>query len=384
MQTFFTSPERTDQETLTAEIAFASSNPVISGLLSSVGGLVAVLDKNRQIIAMNDSFFKLLGEDNPSSVLGLRPGEALHCIHAEEEPGGCGTSRFCLSCGAVIAAVSSLEQDKPVEQICTLSTERNGKAIDTALLVRCQPIRIEEQRFILLFVQDVTRQQQRAALERAFFHDINNMLCLLAGAATLMAEDNPSELADTVLRTSIRLSKEVEVHRCLVGKSSADCRPVLIAVRARDALKELRAFYVSCSDRHAHKLEFTEQIPDVVITTDFSLLLRVLCNMVTNALEASSTDMTAKIKIWLEEKDEELIFCVWNGQAIPPEIQLRIFRLYFSTKDGQGRGIGTYSMKLLGETILGGTVSFTSSEEEGTVFRFALPIQGNESAACYG
>ncbi|MDR3555950.1 MAG: ATP-binding protein [Syntrophobacteraceae bacterium] len=43
-------------------------------------------------------------------------------------------------------------------------------------------------------------------------------------------------------------------------------------------------------------------------------------------------------------------------------------------KSGPGRGLGAYSMKLFGEDILGGKVGFTSSEVDGTVFRFSLDI----------
>ena len=53
----------------------------------------------------------------------------------------------------------------------------------------------------------------------------------------------------------------------------------------------------------------------------------------------------------------------------------RIFQRNFSTKAEAGRGIGTYSMKLLGEDVLGGEVGFTSSEKDGTVFRLLHPIR---------
>jgi citrate synthase len=39
-----------------------------------------------------------------------------------------------------------------------------------------------------------------------------------------------------------------------------------------------------------------------------------------------------------------------------------------------GRGIGTYSMKLIGEKVLNGHVSFSTSKSGGTIFKFACPI----------
>ena len=50
-----------------------------------------------------------------------------------------------------------------------------------------------------------------------------------------------------------------------------------------------------------------------------------------------------------------------------------MFQRSFSTKAARGRGFGTYAMKVLGETVLGGKVGFTASWEEGTRFHIELP-----------
>jgi CheY-like chemotaxis protein len=60
---------------------------------------------------------------------------------------------------------------------------------------------------------------------------------------------------------------------------------------------------------------------------------------------------------------------------MPLAVQERIFLRSFSTKSRQGRGLGTYSMKLLGEQYLGGKVSFISNEQSGTVFHFDVPLR---------
>ncbi len=59
---------------------------------------------------------------------------------------------------------------------------------------------------------------------------------------------------------------------------------------------------------------------------------------------------------------------------MPPEIQLQVFNRSFST-NGTGRGIGTYSIRLLGEKYLGGQVTFDSFDGGGTTFRIHLPAQ---------
>jgi sensor histidine kinase regulating citrate/malate metabolism len=59
--------------------------------------------------------------------------------------------------------------------------------------------------------------------------------------------------------------------------------------------------------------------------------------------------------------------------VIPRDVQLQLFKRSFSTK-GEGRGLGTYSMKLLTERYLNGRVGFRTSESAGTTFTASYPL----------
>ena len=371
MNTYFASPERATEAELTAEIEFVSQSPIISGLLHSVGGLLAILDEHLQVVALNETFLNMLGLDHPEQTLGLRLGEVMHCIHANEEPAGCCTTKVCASCGAAISIVSCLGQDKPVERVCSLKATRGGRPVDIALLVRSHGIRIQNQRILLVFIQDITQQQQWAALERTFFHDVNNLLSLLVSASELLVEETPSELAKTIHQASLRLSKEVTIQRCLTENDAASYQPNMCLIEAGQALKETQAFFARHPVSREKTVSFDYTYADLPVTTDISLLQRVLSNMVTNALEA--TEPRGVVKVWVEREANALDFCVWNAQPIPEGVALRIFQRNFSTKQQAGRGVGTFSMKLFGEKFLGGKVTFTSSPEKGTVFRLSLP-----------
>jgi len=372
MDTHFAPPEKAPDEELETEIKIVSKNPVISGLLHSISGLLAIVDEHRQIVALNDSFLQMLGIDDPAGALGLRHGEALQCIHADDEPAGCGTTQFCSSCGAAIAIVSSLEQNKPVEKLCALSAKRGEKIIDIALLVKSHPIVIDKRRFLLIFLQDITQQQQRAALERTFYHDVNNMLFMLLGTSELLVEENPSELAKTVHQASLRLHKEIAIQRCLSQSETSNYKPIRLDITTELVFSELQSFFANHPASHKKSVAFQDDYPDISFNTDLSLFSRVLCNMIINALEA--TEEHDAVKVWVETESNQLIFCVWNAQEIPPETAIRIFQRNFSTKEQAGRGVGTFSMKLFGEEILGGRVNFVTSKKEGTIFRFSHPV----------
>ena len=370
MHTYFASAERTTEKDLNLEIDIISNSEVMTGLLQTVSGLLAILDENRQIIALNESLLEMLGVDDPHEALGLRPGEVLNCVHADTEPGGCGTSRMCATCGAAISIVASLKQDKPVERICALTARRHGKKFELALLVHSHTIKIDDQRFVLLFIQDITRQQQRAALERTFFHDINNMLGALVVASEYLAKNQDSDMAKSIYQISLRLNKEVSIQRCLALSDSQDYIPVWDKYSTITIFKDMQTFFNNHPTAQGKNITYTNNYPNAWIRTDIALLHCVLTNMIINALEA--TDKNGTVKVWLDGNEDFYIFKVWNAQEIPAKIKGRIFQRNFSTKEQDGRGIGTFSMKLFGEEMLGGQVSFTSSKDEGTVFQFTI------------
>lgn len=370
--TYFAPAERAAEEDLTSEVGVVKYSPVLEGLLHSINGLLAILNEQRQILAINDSFLKFLGIDNPEEALGLRTGEALKCVHSHEEPGGCGTSKFCPTCGAAIAIVSALENDKPEERICALKVNKNKKENEIALMVKAHPIKIQSHKFILLFIQDITREEQRAALERTFFHDINNMLQGLLGASELLETDYDSEIVETIQEISQRLYHEIAIQSCLSKQDASNYKPMYFDITVAKIFKDILAFFEHHSAARNKKIIASKELAELSIKTDISLLLRVLCNMVTNALEA--TEEKGAVKISAKKAGENVIFEVWNKKVIPPEVQLRIFQRNFSTKTGDGRGIGTFSMKLFGEKVLRGKVDFRSTEESGTTFSLSLPL----------
>jgi signal transduction histidine kinase len=112
-----------------------------------------------------------------------------------------------------------------------------------------------------------------------------------------------------------------------------------------------------------------------VMQSDERLLRRTLFNMLKNALEAEPAG--AEIEAGVEQADGRVRFRVRNETVMPREVRLNIFQRSFSTK-GEGRGLGTYSMKLLAERYLRGKVSFESSEGRGTVFTAEFPLSMSE------
>lgn len=374
-KTYFATPERVTPEELTIQIDHVSQNSIVSGLLQSVNGILAIVNNKRQVVAVNSTFLEMLNIEDCDELLGLRPGEILNCTFAEDDPAGCGTTKQCATCGAAIAMVACLSDGKPVEKTCAVRVVRGNRESDIALSVRAHPLKINSSTFLLLFLQDITRQQQRASLERTFFHDINNLLSMLVGASELLLEESGTQLAQDVHTSATRVQQEIVVQRCLFDGESDVYTPMWSTTRAGQVLTDLPSFFTSHPAAKERFLDIEHSYENQPLQTDLTLINRILVNMVTNALEAIRPGET--VRVWITRESESVCFHVKNDSYIEEYIQKRIFHRNFSSKEGYGRGVGTFSMKLLGEDILGGSVSFTSTREEGTIFTLALPQRTN-------
>src|SRR5512140_3676535 len=100
--------ERSSPAQIQQQAALVGADPVITALMAAASGLLILVNERRQIVGVNDSFLRTLGLQGADVVLGLRPGEALQCVHPPEGPGGCGTSASCATCGAAVAMAATL------------------------------------------------------------------------------------------------------------------------------------------------------------------------------------------------------------------------------------------------------------------------------------
>ena len=166
------------------------------------------------------------------------------------------------------------------------------------------------------------------------------------------------------------LVEEINAQRDLLAAESGDLKVIVEPVAVARLLEELRLKYLKNPEAEERKVELCG-VWEGTIQTDRRLLHRVLSNMLKNGLEA--TDPGQTVTLTCKESGDGVVFSVHNCEVMPADVQLQIFQRSFSTKAEVGRGIGTYSIKLLGEQYLRGKVAFSSREGDGTSFTLALP-----------
>ena len=181
----------------------------------------------------------------------------------------------------------------------------------------------------------------------------------------------PDSLAGNIHRMAVRLAQEVKLQQCLTREGAGSFHAMMEEVSVHTIMDELSRTFHHHRAVRGKQLLVIDDDGDRLLKTDPTLLVRVIGNMVTNALEATRPE--GVVRLWPETEPDGVRFCVWNDRVIPRGVAGRIFQRNFSTKNEYGRGLGTYSMKLFGEEFLGGKVGFSSTMEEGTRFHIWIP-----------
>ena len=370
IKTEYAPAQRADYSTLINQQNEIMRNPLLVNMSNSVSQMLLVLNQQRQIIYANKAFTDFLGLPEFSSVIGKRPGEAVNCIHSSQTDGGCGTTEFCRKCGAVNAIIES-QSGVASEKECRILTADND-ALD--FRVTASPFETSNEKLTVFAINDISNEKRKQTLERVFYHDVLNSAGGISGLSEVIAgindHDKVVKIAGLINRASDNLINDINSQRQISAAENGDLEPQFTETNSLQLLKDITDLYSQHQVIAGKFISIDRSSQLFKFSTDVLLLRRVIGNMVKNALEASPQN--AKVTLYcIKSNDGKVRFTVHNESFIPRDVQLQLFKRSFTTK-GVGRGIGTYSMKLLGEKYLKGKVGFESSQENGTTFYIEL------------
>ena len=372
LPTQFLPAEKAEPAEVKRQMAMILASSVLPELLDAMMGFALILNKQRQVVFANKAFQSFLREHKAGPIIGQRYGDVMGCVNSARTPGGCGTTEFCRVCGAAQAVASAVSGQTLVNE-CRLQSQVSGDDLD--LLVRGSPFKVEGEEFIIFAAVDVSHEKRRRALERIFFHDVINTAGGIQGLASVMAMSEPDvavqKYAPMVSSASDRLLEEIISQRDLASAEIGELKPKAAPVNSKGLLSDLAALFSHHQVGKDRTIVLAPGCEDLALTTDRTLLLRVLGNLIKNALE--SVPAGAEVRVSSRREGDRAVFTIHNPTVMPREVQLQIFQRSFSTK-GSGRGLGTYSIRLLTERYLKGKVSFTSSPGTGTVFTAIYPL----------
>jgi len=230
--------------------------------------------------------------------------------------------------------------------------------------------------------------QQRARLERSraglvstVAHELRAPLTSVKGfTATLLAkwtrfsDDQKRVMLETVNADADRVTRLItellDVSRIESGRMEVRRQLVDVPERAR---KIIAGRVASGEPEDRFRLEAASDLPETWLDAD--KIDQILGNLVENAVRHGAGIVTVvmqRAQVGGDQQEAIAVFVRDQGEGIPPEMALRVFRQFWRGKRRGGTGLGLYIVKGLVEAM-NGDIAVARAPGGGAEFRFTLP-----------
>ena len=401
-----------------AEKEIAEQNSLIKAIYSNAPLIMMVVDRNRRLRQVSGFATQFAGSP-AEEMIGLRGGEAMRCLHALDDPRGCGFGEFCRGCVIRNKVIETLEHgvaNLQFEAFFDFSSEDKTQTL--ALLVSTTPIPFQGENMALVTIMDITERKQaenekeklQAQLSQAqklesvgrlaggVAHDFNNMLSIINGYAEISIE---------------MLEPEAPVYRNLqeiynAGKRSEAIVRQLLAFARKQTTCPVQ---LDLNDKISGMIKMLQRLIGENINLawhpgknlwpvkiDPSQMDQIMANLAVNARDAIEDigKLTIETKNVVIDEYHCRLYSYFvpgryvmlavsdNGCGMEKEVQDNLFEPFFTTKGvGKGTGLGL-------STIYGivkqnkGFINVYSEPGQGTTFKIYLPPNEEQESGSSG
>ncbi len=330
-------------------------------LLDNMGEGVLLLDRDRRVLLINGSACTIFGCDK-------RQVQGGYLLEVTRHP-------------AVLEAAEEARRQGRGQQT---EVERSGRIYQ----VRCTPVREQPgwEQGLILTMTDVTEANRSAQMRQEFFsnasHELKTPITSIKGSAELlcsglpMDEDTRRELLDGIGRETDRMNTLIGDIIMLSRIESSQVEEELESID----FSQIVSVCVSEAAPLARQNQVTihTDMEPAVLSASRPFLYQLADNLLSNAVKYNCAG--GRVDIYLRRTGERIIFSVRNdGEPIPPESQSRVFERFYRVDKGRSRAVGGtgLGLSIVKHTVdaMGGTITLTSTREEGTRFVVELPVE---------
>jgi len=218
-------------------------------------------------------------------------------------------------------------------------------------------------------------------------HDLNNLLTPVQTLLQLFSEGvMDQEGMDQLLPVALR---NLETVRTYVNEALFFSRTSALNGRAaglEETVRDAVALVTTSAEKKGVEFLFNPEV-EAVVEMDAVLIKRLLCNLLSNAVDASPAGSYVTVRLTTLPKTELgrdwfRLQVIDQGEGISAENLRRVFTPYFTTKntgDGKrGFGLGLAIARKIVH-LHGGNLSIASREKKGTTVQVDLPSKLNSS-----
>ena len=180
-------------------------------------------------------------------------------------------------------------------------------------------------------------------------------------------DEETQEWCDLIqLQVQRMLGMAEEVLEFSRGNSVLHKKPINLIQTLQQFEKLNRVYF------EAAKVELVIRITEVIVLADENKILRVLQNLVGNAVEAFG-GRGGRVEITVTESEEWAEISIYdNGPGIPRAIKEKLFEPFVTYGKRTGTGLGTAIAKSMVDAHKG-EITYDSEDNKGTTFYIRLP-----------
>lgn len=278
----------------------------------------------------------------------------------------------------------------------TVHRRKNGD--DYPVEVTLQLVKTGNARVFIAMLRDITERKKIERMKNEFVSTVSHelrtpltsimgSLGLLRGGAVGILPDKAAGMIDIAFNNSERLVRLIndilDIEKIESGNMSFDLQPNALAPLVRQA--------VEVNHPYARKFGVTFALSverdDVKVNMDPDKIMQVLTNLISNAVKFSPP--RSQVKIAANAQGSSIrVAVIDEGPGVPEEFQDRIFGKFAQAdasdaRQKGGTGLGLSICKAIIDRHAG-TIGFETTEGEGTVFYFELPITAEEPRTAPG
>jgi two-component system, cell cycle sensor histidine kinase and response regulator CckA len=166
------------------EQALVEQKDLLAAIYRNAPLVMMVVNAEGRIQQVNEFAVQFFNRDM-EEMLGLRSGEALRCMHALDDPRGCGLGDFCRQCvirNTVLDTLNTGTMHLQIEAPFYFKVHDN-ETRELQFLLSTTPIEVKGERMVLVSLQDIT---ERRHMEKELQQDREHMDHILRATRTNM------------------------------------------------------------------------------------------------------------------------------------------------------------------------------------------------------
>mgnify|MGYP000877314774 CR=1 FL=1 len=233
------------------------------------------------------------------------------------------------------------------------------------------------------YMEEVMRKEKLSlvgTMISSILHDFKNPFSIISLGSHIIqqrhGEDDP-KTAKICANIEAQIRRMVDMANDLASFARGDGEIEIAHVSMEQLLHHFKELNTPFFHDDSVTIEMSPN--NVSLQGDASKLLRVLQNLVANAIEAIHlTSKPGTIVITAIDKGQTIYLSISdNGPGIPEEIQSRFFEPFVTFGKSEGTGLGTAIVRSIIDAHHGNIIFSTSAA--GTTFTIQLPKEGKAS-----